>query len=1830
MANGADGSIIIDSTLDNSGFKRGSKELENAIKGLKTEVLSIGDGMKSAVQTMQTALQDMGSAAQDGGDKFRAAMDAGDMGKAMTTIQGYAQNLAKDLSKIGQAEAAGIKPGTQLESLEQLIVKTEQRLDLLKDRLFEFGNTPVGDSAAMEALQKQWDALDAEMQQVQKTLAEYRALGLPEGFLPEKDLKRAKELEEQLDAIGLKMADLEDSGQGTVWNADSEEFKTLEENYHKMTEALQVYKQALAEAKNERVAKTQELQQERAEAIQMEAQTRAAAEAEKEAVAQERAQASAARESAQSVSGLSQVLSSISSTAAHAAASLGRLVLQGVTTGIKAAGRAMTELGSALLRAGSAATSAITGLGKLGLKTIAMGAKAAAKGVGDLVAKLRSLGSHGQKATLTSNGLVKALTGFKRMLISRIKRTFISTVFKDLQSGLHSFAKYSSAFNTAMSNMKNSMTALSGNIGALAGNLITALSPALVTIIDWFSRAIEYVSAFFALISGKSTYTVAKKGTSDYAASLDKSKKSAKNAQGAVQDLKKEVYGFDELNKASGNSNSGGGSGSGAKDAEDEIQFMEKSLSSLPNGVGEFMKNLKDAFSAGEFRYVGALLSDGLDIIVKTVNDWITKTLRPKAVEWTANITEILNGLIDNFDWENLGKLTGNVLNTIIDVVKTFVKTFEFITLALSLTDYINSLIDTIEWESLGETIGTSVTNIVEGITKLESGIEWETLGANIGAGVNKIVENLNFTAAQTNVEEAGSAIAEGINSLTKTINWKLVGNKLALGFNVLLGKIRTFSKKLDITAISESFATGMNGFFDGVDWKALGETLGSGINNLTGLITGIPASINWVALSENLGTSLNTMVETVDWTTATKNAETAAAGIAKAINSLSTKVHWFSTGLSLALGFNMLTGTVKAFVKNLDIEAITTSIADGFNGFFSGVNWADLGEAVGAGTDLIINGITGFTAKINWTELSTGIGSSLNTMVEKIDWDTATRNAKASAKGIADAINSLSSSIHWWRIGLSFASGFNLIIASANTFVKNLDINKITDDVTTGLNGLLDNIEWDTLGETVGFGLGKITAAVVGFPTKLVKRSGGIGRRIGIALNAAVRSVPWATIGNNFGESMKAILEDITSFVTGVDWTKVGTSIGDLLSNIDVLDIVAKLADAIGSSVDAGLKLAGGIVDSLVSGMDSGTLSSSFENVAKSIITNLTKLLSGGVKFGTKLVTAGAKIAQTMLSSITDAFKNVKDSGLSEQFATAATQLLQNLLQTIGGLTGNQEVQTFIQNLGQSIIDGMGALGSIVGDFCGKLLGYMVNWGVLDAEEVEAAKEAGEALADNTAEAFKQAANGNPAITEGMEILVNWANWRGGQNRSEISTAAQDLVSNFNSALNGAMEESDSGEKFRDTVLENMFWSNDDWMTKALENGIDLGAENLDIEKVLSQIQIDPNAVLPNFNDLKFWDNLLEALKSGNASDIMNVVNDTLTVALAAANEKTEELVEETAASTSENARLVEETYDGIVKDTQEAVNTLEETIDQSASAMGKNGMATAIEAGTQPAKEATLKVTDEVVQLFLMTMSEENGKKIGQQFVTGILNGLTETIDDLLTSMTQYMLINGAGESELFADLGAAIDSGIAKGIKDYQSNIVIAAENAAWAAYDAACAELGIHSPSRVFADIGKFSMMGWAEGMESQENAMLKTVADLAGVTADGFNPELTLGGNDFLYGLDTIADKLHEIVDTFTALADTLNGMGGLPMPAIATGEYVPYRVRYSDDMGAAPAYGATTEFTRNFDETMSDQRDVLREILNAIRNLDLTVDGRTLERSLSNLQRDRMRAYGGG
>ena len=135
MANGADGSIVIDTQLDNTGFQRGSQQMQRAVNSLNNSVNQTGQNMNSAVQSMNTALQNMGAAAQSAGSKFTQYLGAGQFDRAMGEVQKSAQSLVSDLAKIGNAEAAGVKPGAQYQRLVTNIQDAERELATLKGQM---------------------------------------------------------------------------------------------------------------------------------------------------------------------------------------------------------------------------------------------------------------------------------------------------------------------------------------------------------------------------------------------------------------------------------------------------------------------------------------------------------------------------------------------------------------------------------------------------------------------------------------------------------------------------------------------------------------------------------------------------------------------------------------------------------------------------------------------------------------------------------------------------------------------------------------------------------------------------------------------------------------------------------------------------------------------------------------------------------------------------------------------------------------------------------------------------------------------------------------------------------------------------------------------------------------------------------------------------------------------------------------------------------------------------------------------------------------------------------------------------------------------------------------------------------------------------------------------------------------------------------------------------------------------------------------------------------------------------------------------------------------
>ena len=59
MANRADGSIVINTKLDSSGFSKGSKEMQGAISSLQQQVDALGRRMDSTFSAMQRSINDI-------------------------------------------------------------------------------------------------------------------------------------------------------------------------------------------------------------------------------------------------------------------------------------------------------------------------------------------------------------------------------------------------------------------------------------------------------------------------------------------------------------------------------------------------------------------------------------------------------------------------------------------------------------------------------------------------------------------------------------------------------------------------------------------------------------------------------------------------------------------------------------------------------------------------------------------------------------------------------------------------------------------------------------------------------------------------------------------------------------------------------------------------------------------------------------------------------------------------------------------------------------------------------------------------------------------------------------------------------------------------------------------------------------------------------------------------------------------------------------------------------------------------------------------------------------------------------------------------------------------------------------------------------------------------------------------------------------------------------------------------------------------------------------------------------------------------------------------
>lgn len=188
-----------------------------------------------------------------------------------------------------------------------------------------------------------------------------------------------------------------------------------------------------------------------------------------------------------------------------------------------------------------------------------------------LVTKQEELAQRTEK----TSGKFKGLTSRVKKLalgvfiFNRIRRAFNSMV-TSMKDGFKNLAQYSKNYNAQMSALKSSSAQLKNGLATAFSPIVTMALPYLTRLVSALNTACDAIARFMAAISGKNTYTKAKKQVVDYAKSLGTATDAAEGALAA----------FDEINVLetdSGGGTSAGGEATGAdafEEAEIDPEFL--------------------------------------------------------------------------------------------------------------------------------------------------------------------------------------------------------------------------------------------------------------------------------------------------------------------------------------------------------------------------------------------------------------------------------------------------------------------------------------------------------------------------------------------------------------------------------------------------------------------------------------------------------------------------------------------------------------------------------------------------------------------------------------------------------------------------------------------------------------------------------------------------------------------------------------------------------------------------------------------------------------------------------------------------------------------------------------------------------------------------------------------------------------------------------------------------------------------------------------------------------------------------------------------------------
>ena len=180
-------------------------------------------------------------------------------------------------------------------------------------------------------------------------------------------------------------------------------------------------------------------------------------------------------------------------------------------------------------------------------------------------------------------------------------------------------------------------------------------------------------------------------------------------------------------------------------------------------------------------------------------------------------------------------------------------------------------------------------------------------------------------------------------------------------------------------------------------------------------------------------------------------------------------------------------------------------------------------------------------------------------------------------------------------------------------------------------------------------------------------------------------------------------------------------------------------------------------------------------------------------------------------------------------------------------------------------------------------------------------------------------------------------------------------------------------------------------------------------------------------------------------------------------------------------------------------------------------SNMQTGISNKISDVRSAITTVVSNAVQTIGSKVGEFRAK--GSELISNMRSGISSKLSDVKSAASN--IVNGALNSirekvSSFRTIGTNMISGLTEGIQSMAHNVVNAAKGVVSNAVDAAKNLLGIHSPSRVFAEIGRYTDEGFVKGLNAYASRVSNASKNVGQSAVDGITNAIsgigTLDGN----------------------------------------------------------------------------------------------------------------------